>query len=129
MSELIRKVNSRPGSPFPSVALHSRSSLGGSSTSIASGTPTTTYSPYNKFSRSALSRIAPLHPNRRTPPPPLPPPPPKPKTKKEKEREERWLEEMYEAVGGWEAWKLLSEEEQKAAKRAKWARELEGWDE
>ncbi|KAJ6623973.1 hypothetical protein B0H10DRAFT_2008031 [Mycena sp. CBHHK59/15] len=78
MSELIRKVNSRPGSPFPVVAPRTPS-LGG-------------------FSRSALSRIAPLHPNRRTPPPPLPPPPPKPKTKKEKEREERWEEEMIEAL-------------------------------
>ncbi|KAJ7158558.1 hypothetical protein C8R46DRAFT_394452 [Mycena filopes] len=126
MAELIRRVSSQPGSPFPPVMQRSRSSLGGGS---ASGTPTTTYSPYNKFSRSALSRIAPLHPNRRTPPPPLPPPPPKPKTKKEKEREDRWTEEMHEAVGGWDAWKLLSDEEQKAAKRAKWARELEGWDE
>ncbi|KAJ7031301.1 hypothetical protein C8F04DRAFT_960387 [Mycena alexandri] len=128
MAELIRKASARPGSPFPVVMPRSRSSLGGSSTSVALGTPTTTYSPYNKFSRSALARIAPLHPNRRTPPPPLPPPPPKPKTKKEKEREERWTEEMYEAVGGWDAWKLLSEAEQKAAKRAKWARELEGYE-
>ncbi|OBZ72392.1 hypothetical protein A0H81_07779 [Grifola frondosa] len=55
MSELIRKVNSLPGSPF------------------ASSKPT--YSPYLKSSRSALKRIAPLHPNRRTPPPPPPRPP------------------------------------------------------
>ncbi|KAJ7707528.1 hypothetical protein B0H17DRAFT_1032983 [Mycena rosella] len=125
LSELIAKVSARPGSPFPPAMPRSRtSSLGG-----GSGTPSTsTYSPFNKFSRSALSRIAPLHPNRRTPPPPLPPPPPKPKTKKEKEREERWEEEMIEAVGGWDEWKLLSEEEQKAAKRVKWARELEGWE-
>jgi hypothetical protein len=129
MAELIRRVNSRPGSPFP-VVMSRRSSLGGAAASTASnpGTPTTTYSPYHKFSRSALSRIAPLHPNRRTPPPPLPPPPPKPKTKKEKEREERWEEEMIETVGGWDDWKLLSEQEQKAARRAKWARELEGWE-
>ncbi|KAJ6531973.1 hypothetical protein B0H19DRAFT_905776, partial [Mycena capillaripes] len=134
LSELIRRVNSRPGSPFP-VVVPRRSSLGGAAASTSAsaggsnpGTPTTTYSPYNKFSRSALSRIAPLHLNRRTPPPPLPPPPPKPKTKKEKEREERWEEEMIEAVGGWDEWKLLSEQEQKAAKRAKWARELEGWE-
>ncbi|KAJ7476018.1 hypothetical protein FB451DRAFT_1339116 [Mycena latifolia] len=124
MAELIRRASSRPGSPFPAVVPRSRtSSLVG-----PSGTPTTSYSPYNKFSRSALSRIAPLHPNRRTPPPLPPPPPPKPKTKKEKEREERWEEEMIEAVGGWDEWKLLSEQEQKAARRAKWARELEGWD-
>ncbi|KAJ7170803.1 hypothetical protein C8R43DRAFT_944646 [Mycena crocata] len=121
MSELIRKVNSMPGSPFPVIAPRSRASF----VVGAAGGSTPTYSPYNKFSRSALSRIAPLHPNRRTPPPPLPPPPPKPKTKKEKEREERWEEEMIEAVGGWDEWKLLSEQEQKAAKRAKWARELE----
>ncbi|KAJ7126826.1 hypothetical protein C8R44DRAFT_779664 [Mycena epipterygia] len=124
MAELIRKVNSRPGSPFP--ALMSRPRTSGSA--AGPSTPTMTYSTYNKFSRSALSRIAPLHPNRRTPPPPLPPPPPKPKTKKEKEREEQWEEEMIEAVGGWDEWKLLSEQEQKAAKRAKWARELEGWE-
>ncbi|KAJ7761953.1 hypothetical protein DFH07DRAFT_814635 [Mycena maculata] len=127
MAELIRKVNSRPGSPFPVLASRPRtSSLGGAAASPS--TPNTSYSPYNKFSRSALSRIAPLHPNRRTPPPPLPPPPPKPKTKKEKEREERWEEEMIEAVGGWDEWKLLSEQEQKAAKREKWARELDGWE-
>ncbi|KAJ7364221.1 hypothetical protein DFH08DRAFT_681142 [Mycena albidolilacea] len=125
MAELIRRVSARPGSPFPVVAR--RGSLGGGAGSNP-GTPTTTYSPHHKFSRSALSRIAPLHPNRRTPPPPLPPPPPKPKTKKEKEREERWEEEMIEAVGGWDDWKLLSEQEQKAAKRAKWARELGGED-
>jgi hypothetical protein len=58
----------------------------------------------------------------------LPPPPPKPKTKKEKEREERWEEEMIEAIGGWEDWKLLSEQEQKAARRAKWDREMYGWE-
>ncbi|KAJ7455295.1 hypothetical protein B0H11DRAFT_2067544 [Mycena galericulata] len=126
MAELIRKVNSRPGSPFPASASRLRApSLGGAA---SPSTPSASYSPFNKFSRSALSRIAPLHPNRRTPPPPLPPPPPKPKTKKEKEREERWEEEMIEAVGGWDAWKLLTEEEQKAAKRAKWAHELEGWE-
>ncbi|KAF7336765.1 hypothetical protein MVEN_02111700 [Mycena venus] len=133
MAELIRRVNSRPGSPFP-VTMPRRSSLGGSAVASTSasasnpGTPTTSYSPYHKFSRSALSRIAPLHPNRRTPPPPLPPPPPKPKTKKEKEREERWEEEMIEAVGGWDEWKNLSDQDQKAARRAKWAQELGGYD-
>ncbi|KAJ7261797.1 hypothetical protein B0H12DRAFT_337115, partial [Mycena haematopus] len=127
MAELIRRVNSRPGSPFP-VVVSRRSSVGGAVSASNPGTPSTSYSPYHKFSRSALSRIAPLHPNRRTPPPPLPPPPPKPKTKKEKEREERWEEEMIEAIGGWDEWKLLSEQEQKAAKRAKWARELEGYE-
>ncbi|KAF7312471.1 hypothetical protein MIND_00260700 [Mycena indigotica] len=123
LTELIRKVNAQPGSPFP-VAVPRRNSVAG----VAPGTPVTTYSPYAKFSRSAIARIAPLHPNRKTPPPPPPPPPPKPKTKKEKEREERWEEEMIEAVGGWDAWQALSEQDQKAAKRAKWARELEGWD-
>ncbi|CAK5268370.1 unnamed protein product [Mycena citricolor] len=124
MSELIRKVNSRPDSPFPVTVPRSRSSLG----TVPPGTPVTSYSPYAKFSRRALSRIAPLHPNRRTPPPPLPPLPPKPKTKKEKEMEERWEEEMIEAYGGWDAWKQLTEQEQKVARREKWRREQEGWD-
>ncbi|KAJ7650117.1 hypothetical protein FB45DRAFT_10252 [Roridomyces roridus] len=117
LSELIRKVNSQPGSPFPNV--------GG----VAAASPKTPmYSPHAKFSRRALSRIAPLHPNRRTPPPPLPPPPPKPKTKKEKEREEKWEEEMIEDVGGWDEWKNLSDEQQKALRRQKWDRELGGYD-
>nr|GAT48742.1 predicted protein [Mycena chlorophos] len=110
LSQLINKVNSLPNSPFPA--------MGGKAF----------YSPYAKFSKRALSNIAPLHPNRRTPPPPPPPPAPKPKTKKEKEMEERWEEEMIEAVGGWEEWQKLGEEEQKAARRAKRQRELEGWD-
>ena len=47
---------------------------------------------------------------------------------KQKELEEKWEEEMIEAVGGWQDWQALSEQEQKAAKRAKWAKELGGWD-
>ncbi|KAF7316713.1 hypothetical protein HMN09_00404400 [Mycena chlorophos] len=113
LSQLINKVNSLPNSPFPAVG-------GGGGRAF--------YSPYAKFSKRALSNIAPLHPNRRTPPPPPPPPAPKPKTKKEKEMEERWEEEMIEAVGGWEEWQKLGEDEQKAARRAKRQRELEGWD-
>ncbi|KAG1758506.1 hypothetical protein EDD22DRAFT_910347 [Suillus occidentalis] len=69
MSELIRRVNSQPNSPF-------------------SNGPS--YSPLVKSSRMMLSRIAPLHPNRRTPPPPLPRPPPPKKSKKQIEMEERW---------------------------------------
>jgi len=41
-----------------------------------------------------LSRIAPLHSNRRTPPPP-----PRKKSKKELEMVEKWEEEMVES--GW----------------------------
>ncbi|KIJ52487.1 hypothetical protein M422DRAFT_64953 [Sphaerobolus stellatus SS14] len=51
-------------------------------------------------SRSLLSRIAPLHPNRKTPPPPPPRVIPK-KTKKEIEREERWEEELQDTILGW----------------------------
>ncbi|KAF7327915.1 hypothetical protein MKEN_00371500 [Mycena kentingensis (nom. inval.)] len=119
MSEIIARANAHAGSPFPAVIR--RISLG-------SGSAASPYSPHNKFSRSALSRIAPLHPNRKPPPPPPPPAPPKPKTKKQKELEEKWEEEMIEAVGGWEAWQALDEQEQKAARRSKWAREQEGWD-
>ncbi|KAK7016288.1 hypothetical protein R3P38DRAFT_1398073 [Favolaschia claudopus] len=130
MSELIRRVNSKAGSPFPVIGPR-RSSLGGTAgaaTESNPGTPTTSYSPFHKFSRTTISRMAPLHPNRRTPPPPPPPPPPKPKTKKQKEQEERWEEEMIEAHGGWDDWKLLTEQEQKTARRAKWDRELGGWE-
>ncbi|KAJ7364219.1 hypothetical protein DFH08DRAFT_1016306 [Mycena albidolilacea] len=49
MAELIRRVSARPGSPFPVVAR--RGSLGGGAGSNP-GTPTTTYSPHHKFSRS-----------------------------------------------------------------------------
>jgi len=123
MSELIRRVNSMPGSPFPVASR--RSSI----VSMGPGSPAATaYSPYTKSSRSTLSRIAPLHPNRRTPPPPLPPPPPKPKTKKEKEREEKWEEECIEEAGGWDMWCLLEEAEKKDRKRAKFEREMGGWE-
>ncbi|KIK09999.1 hypothetical protein K443DRAFT_118090 [Laccaria amethystina LaAM-08-1] len=122
MSELIRRVNSVPGSPFPSP--HPRVS---SSSSSAAGP--TCYSPYLKSSRSMLSRIAPLHPNRRTPPPPLPPPPPRKKTKKELEREEKWEEEMVESVGGINEWACLTDAERREMRRVKWEREMGGWDE
>ncbi|KAI0951181.1 hypothetical protein AcW1_008293 [Taiwanofungus camphoratus] len=96
MSELLRKVNSLPGSPFAS--------------------PRPTYSPYTKSSKSMLRRIAPLHPNRRTPPPPLPRPPPPKKSKKQLELEERWEMELEESVEGWYC---LPEEERAALRRAK----------
>ena len=118
MSELIRRANSTPGSPFATP--HPRTS----SSSIKSGT----YSPYLKSSRSLLSRIAPLHPNRRTPPPPPPAPPPKKKTKKELEMEEKWEEEMIESVGGISEWTCLGDDERKELRRAKWAREMGDWD-
>jgi hypothetical protein len=105
MQELIRRVSSQPGSPFRAP-----------STVVTRG-----YSPYAKSSRNALSRIAPLHPNRRTPPLP-PPPPPKPKkTKKQLDMEERWEMELEESVEGWTT---LTDEERAALRRAKRDREL-----
>ncbi|KAF8896417.1 hypothetical protein BD779DRAFT_1466372 [Infundibulicybe gibba] len=121
MSELIRRVNSLPGSPFPSP--HPRAS-----SSIRTATSGLAYSPYLKSSRSLLSRIAPLHPNRRTPPPPLPPPPPPKKTKKEKEREERWEEELVESVGGITEWACMTDAERKELRRAKRESEMAGWE-
>ncbi|KZT02589.1 uncharacterized protein LAESUDRAFT_730100 [Laetiporus sulphureus 93-53] len=101
MSELLRKVNSQPGSPFASTR--------------------PTYSPLLKTSRSFLSRIAPLHPNRRTPPPPLPRPPPPKKTKKQIELEEKWEMELEDTIEGWYC---LPEEERAALRRAKRNAEL-----
>ncbi|KAK0204821.1 hypothetical protein DFS33DRAFT_1323046 [Desarmillaria ectypa] len=115
MSELIRRVNSLHSSPFP---------VGRSGRSI----PGTAYSPYLKSSKSALSRIAPLHPNRRTPPPPLPPPPPPKKTKKEKEREDQWEEELIEEVGGMTEWVSMTDVERKDMRRTKREREMGGWE-
>lgn len=63
-----------------------------------------------------LRRIAPLHPNRRTPPPPPPRPPPPKKTKKQLELEEKWELELEETVGGWYC---LPEEERAVLRRAK----------
>ena len=83
------------------------------------------YSPLLKSSRRSLSRIAPLHPNRRTPPPPLPPLPPKKKSKKEQELEEQWEEEeIIEDIGGINEWLALSEEEKNNLKRSKRDREM-----
>lgn len=140
MSELIRRANSMPGSPFatPHVQGHGHGAgatptLGSSSSSTSKLKPLTArsgtaYSPYLKSSRSMLSRIAPLHPNRRTPPAPPPPPPPRKKSKKELEMEERWEEEMVESVGGVEAWAVLGDDERREMRRMKWAREMGGWD-
>ncbi|KAL0579053.1 hypothetical protein V5O48_002946 [Marasmius crinis-equi] len=118
MSELIRKVNAQPNSPFhsPAASASKQSAMG------------TAYSPYLKSSKSMLSRIAPLHPNRRPPPPPLPPPPPKKKTKKELEREEKWEEELVESVGGLTEWAALSEQERKDMRRMKREQEMYGYD-
>lgn len=63
-----------------------------------------------------LRRIAPLHPNRRTPPPPPPRPPPLKKTKKQLELEEKWELELEETVDGWYC---LPEEERAVLRRAK----------
>ncbi|KAG6884486.1 hypothetical protein C0992_006247 [Termitomyces sp. T32_za158] len=120
MSDLIRRVNSKPGSPFCSPAPRS----GGASSAAQS----TAYSPYAKASRAALSRIAPLHPNRRTPPPSLPPPPPKKKTKKEIEREEQWEEELIDSVGGITEWACMSDAERAGMRKAKREREMSGWE-
>ena len=128
MSELIRRANSIPGSPF-STPHPSTPAPGSSKLKPLTARSGTAYSPYLKSSRSMLSRIAPLHPNRRTPPPPPPPPPPRKKSKKELEMEERWEEEMVESVGGVEAWAVLGDDERREMWRAKWARELGGWDE
>lgn len=119
MSDLIRRVNSLPGSPFPTPPSRvSRLSIAG-----------TAYSPYLKSSRSMLSRIAPLHPNRRTPPPPLPPPPPPKKTKKEREREDQWEEELIESVGGIAEWACMTDTERKELRKLKQQREMAGWEE
>ncbi|KAH7884408.1 hypothetical protein F5I97DRAFT_1929279 [Phlebopus sp. FC_14] len=101
MSELIRRVNSQPSSPFPSV---SRS-----------------YSPWLKSSRTMLSKIAPLHPNRRSPPPPLPRPPPPKKSKKQIEMEERIEEELAETIEGWSC---MTDEERRDLRRARIDAEL-----
>ncbi|KAK7050840.1 hypothetical protein VNI00_004951 [Paramarasmius palmivorus] len=123
MSELIRRVNAQPGSPFqPPSATKTPTPY------AKPGTPTA-YSPYLKSSRSMLSRIAPLHPNRRTPPPLPPPPPPKKKSKKELELEERWEEELVEDVGGMTEWLALSDQERKDMRKAKREKELFGWEE
>ncbi|KAF8969140.1 hypothetical protein BDZ97DRAFT_1902623 [Flammula alnicola] len=131
MSELIRRANSLPGSPFstPHPSTPSAHGAGASKLKPLIGRTSTAYSPYLKSSRSMLSRIAPLHPNRRTPPPPPPPPPPRKKSKKELEMEEKWEEEMVESVGGMEAWAVLGDDERREIRKAKWARELGGWDE
>ncbi|KAM6504139.1 hypothetical protein JOM56_001082 [Amanita muscaria] len=126
MSELIRRANSKPLSPLTSPPrFHTK--VKDANKSTPTPTPTrpsqgvTAYSPYLKASRSFLSRIAPLHPNRRTPPPPPPPPPPRKKSKKELELEEKWEEELIDSVGGSAAWSCLSEDERKEMKRHKWA--------
>ncbi|KAI0635806.1 hypothetical protein C8Q77DRAFT_1052875 [Trametes polyzona] len=97
MSELIRRASAQPGSPFP-----------------ASARPV--YTPLAKASKSALRRIAPLHPHRRTPPPAPPRPPPPKKSKKMLELEEKWEMELEDTVEGWYA---MGEEERAALRRAK----------
>lgn len=112
MSELLRRVNSHPSSPFSAAPGRS------------SPLPGLAYSPYLKSSRRVLSRIAPLHPNRKTPPPPLPPPPPKKKSKKELELEEKWEEEIIEEIGGITEWLALSGSEKAHLKRMKRDKEM-----
>ncbi|KAF9243442.1 hypothetical protein BU15DRAFT_43027, partial [Melanogaster broomeanus] len=101
MSELIRRVNSQPNSPFPNASRP--------------------YSPFLKSSRTMLSKIAPLHPHRRAPPPPLPRPPPPKKTKKQVEMEERIEEELAETVDGWSC---MTDEERRDLRRARINAEL-----
>jgi hypothetical protein len=89
MSELLMKVQQRPSAASPSAL---------------------------KVSRSSLSRIAPLHPNRK----PAPPPPPRVsqkerKTKAQQMEEEQWEEEWEEQYG--EAWYEMPEEEKARMRR------------
>ncbi|PPR05974.1 hypothetical protein CVT24_004638 [Panaeolus cyanescens] len=129
MSELIRRANSHPSSPFANTLSDNNASANGKLKSRTSLTPISrVYSPYAKSSRRLLNKIAPLHPNRRTPPPPPPPIPPKKKTKKEIEREEKWEEELVESIGGLEAWAALGDDERREMRRAKFAMEMGGWD-
>ncbi|KAI0319208.1 hypothetical protein OF83DRAFT_1055423 [Amylostereum chailletii] len=99
MQEIIRRAASHAGSPV---------SVG-------------TYSPLAKSSKSMLRRIAPLHPNRRTPPPPAPRPPPPKKSKKMLDLEEKWELELQDEVEGWYA---LTDEERAQWRRAKRDKEL-----
>ncbi|KAL1949356.1 hypothetical protein VTO73DRAFT_8237 [Trametes versicolor] len=102
MSELIRRASAQPGSPFPATARP-------------------VYSPLVKGSKAVLRRIAPLHPNRRTPPP-VPPRAPQPKkTKKMLELEEKWEMELEDSVEGWYA---MADSERAALMRAKRDAEL-----
>ncbi|KAI5115831.1 hypothetical protein M0805_009641 [Coniferiporia weirii] len=96
MSDLIRRVSSKVNSPLAS--------------------PAPGYSPLAKASRAALSRIAPLHPNRRTPPPAPPRPPPPKKSKKMLDLEEKWEMELADNVEGWAC---MADEERAALRRAK----------
>lgn len=105
MRELIRRASSHPSAPFSTPY-----------SPIAS--------PLAKTTKSALRRIAPLHPTRRTPPPPPPRPPPPKKSKKMLNLEEKWEMELEDEVEGW--WALVDEERQ-AWRRAKREREL-GYD-
>ena len=105
MRELIRRAASHPSAPFSM-----------SSSPIAS--------PFAKTTKSALRRIAPLHPTRRTPPPPPPRPPPPKKSKKMLQLEEKWEMELEDEVEGWWA---LTDEERQDWRRAKRDKEL-GYD-
>ncbi len=102
MSELIRRASAQPGSPFAATARP-------------------VYSPLVKGSKAVLRRIAPLHPNRRTPPPAPPRAPPPKKTKKMLELEEKWEMELEDSVEGWYA---MAESERAALRRAKKDAEL-----
>ncbi|KAF9532486.1 hypothetical protein CPB83DRAFT_867382 [Crepidotus variabilis] len=136
MTELIRRASSKPCSPFPAPvstpSLKDKSKSKSTRTDpdpIGSPAPLhSTYSPYLKSSRRLLSRIAPLHPNRKTPPPPPPPPPPRKKTKKELEMEEKWEEELVEEVGGIEVFAAMEESGRKELRRVKREREMCGYD-
>lgn len=103
MSALIRRVSSKVQSPL--------------------ATPSSTYSPspLAKSSRRTLSRIAPLHPNRRTPPPAPPRPPAPKKSKKMLDLEEKWEMELADTVEGWSC---MGDDERAALRRAKRDAEL-----
>jgi hypothetical protein len=116
MSELLRRVNSLSNSIPATPNVHSSPVVSSMSTA---------YSPLLKSSRSLLSRIAPLHPNRKPAPAPLPKPPPPKKSKKQLALEEKWEEELSESVEGWAA---LDEKERSELRKAKWAMEMGDYD-
>jgi hypothetical protein len=99
MRELIRRATSHPSAPFSSPLA----------------------SPLAKTSKSALRRIAPLHPTRRSPPPPPPRPPPPKKSKKMLDLEEKWELQLEDEVEGWWA---LTDQERQDWRRAKRDKEL-----
>ncbi|KAH8822928.1 hypothetical protein DL96DRAFT_1619880 [Flagelloscypha sp. PMI_526] len=120
MSELIQRAQAKPSSPYPSVSSRMFSSSK-RSTSLSTGSASVLYT---KNTKTFVSRIAPLHTTRRTPPPAPPPLPPKKKTKKELELEEEWEEELVDELST-EVWCGMTGEEREQ-KRKDWFRMKRG---